>query len=128
MFVAGQPLEFDEKKYMYIKLLHDLKSLEKYHKLILVIQKWIFEADIVEKYLGVDMKETNSKVTNITYIIAVIICCILYEIYVFYLDSLIYCKTSISSESKCTFQSKKALIESKSKLLNVLNEIDLNLK
>lgn len=113
---------------MYIKLLHDLKSLEKYHKLILVIQKWIFEADIVEKYLGADMKETNSKVTNITYIITIIICCILYKIYVFYLDTLIYCKPSISSESKCTFQSKKALIESKSKLLNVLNEIDLNLK
>lgn len=69
---------------MYIKLLHDLKSLEKYHKLIFVIQKWIFEADIVEKYLGADMKETNSKVINITYIIAIIIYCTLYEMYVFY--------------------------------------------
>lgn len=54
------PFEFDHKKYMFIKLLNDLKLLEKHHKSILTIQKWIFEADIAEKYLGADINKSNS--------------------------------------------------------------------
>lgn len=54
------PLEFDHKKYIFIKLLSDLKSLEKYNKLIIAIQKRIFEADIAEKYLGSDINKSNS--------------------------------------------------------------------
>lgn len=62
--ILEQPLEFDNKKCMYIKLLDNLKSLEKKHKSILAIQKWISEADMAEKHLGADIKKSDSKIKH----------------------------------------------------------------
>lgn len=59
-----QPLDFDVKKSIYIKLLKDLKSLEKNHNQILAIQKWIFETQITEKYFLDDTKKTDSKIND----------------------------------------------------------------
>lgn len=47
---------------MYIKLLDDLKSLEKNHKSVLALQKWISEAHMAEKHLGADIKKSDSKI------------------------------------------------------------------
>lgn len=59
MFIE-QSSEFDHKIHMCIKLLKDLKLLEKDYKSILVIHKRIFIADLAEKYLRVDTKKTES--------------------------------------------------------------------
>lgn len=57
-----QPFEFNETKFKYVKLLNDLKSLEKLHKSITVLQNKILEANVAETYLGTDTNKTNSKV------------------------------------------------------------------
>lgn len=44
---------------MLISLLNDLKSIEKYHKLVLTIQKWIFETDIAEKHLRTESNKPS---------------------------------------------------------------------
>ena len=49
---------------MYINLLSELRSLEKYHKSILDIKEQIIKADIVYKYLGTDKKISGSKINN----------------------------------------------------------------
>lgn len=54
-------MDFDVKKSMYIKLLSDLKSLEKIHNQILKIQKRMLETEMTEKYLMNDTKKTDSK-------------------------------------------------------------------
>lgn len=48
---------------MYIKLLNNLKSLEKDYKSIIAIKKLIFEAEIAEKYLRTDINKTESIIT-----------------------------------------------------------------
>ncbi|VVC44337.1 Guanylate kinase/L-type calcium channel beta subunit,P-loop containing nucleoside triphosphate [Cinara cedri] len=101
--LAEHPLEFDNKKYIFIKLLNDLRSLEKHHKFILTIQKRIIDKDIAEKYLGANINKSNN-------------------ILIYYKDS--QSKTSWDQILK----KKKASIESKNKILNELNKTDLNLR
>lgn len=56
-----KPLEFDNEKYLYIKLLSDLKSLEKDRKTIITIQKWMLNTKIIKKYYGADFEKSDSK-------------------------------------------------------------------
>jgi len=63
--IIEQPFEFDHKKSMYIKVLSELRSLEKHHKLILDIKERLIKADITYKYLGANKKKPGSKINNI---------------------------------------------------------------
>lgn len=52
---------------MYVKLINDLKSLEKNHNQMLAIQKWMFETEMTEKYFADDKKKTDSKMNKISF-------------------------------------------------------------
>ncbi|KAL4120892.1 hypothetical protein QTP88_013503 [Uroleucon formosanum] len=98
-----QPFEFDHKKSMHINMLNKLRSLEKCHTSILDIKERIIKADKVYKYLGAD-KEISG-------------------------NSFVYYKDSLNPQPvklmELKLKKKKAVIESKQKLLNILNTTHL---
>lgn len=49
---------------VYVKLLNDIASLEKYYKSILDIKKWMHEEEAVEKYPEIDTKKSDSKIND----------------------------------------------------------------
>ncbi|CAI6342927.1 unnamed protein product [Macrosiphum euphorbiae] len=100
--LTKQPFEFDHKKSMHINMLNKLRLLEKCHTSILDIKERKIKADKVYKYLGAD-KEIS--------------------------DSFIYYKESLNPQPvksiELKFKKNKAMIESKQKLLNILNTTHL---
>lgn len=131
MFLLEQPLEFDHKKSMYINMLKELRVLEKCHTSILDIKEQMIKADIVHKYLGTDKGSSGSKTNDIKDILARII---LYSILLisfgnWFLDSFIYYKESLNPQPvksmEVKFKKNNAMIESKQKLLIILNTTHL---
>ncbi|XP_060849905.1 uncharacterized protein LOC132928954 [Rhopalosiphum padi] len=96
--LTKQPFEFNHEKSMYINVLSELRSLEKYHQSILDIKERIIKADIVYKYLGTDEEKSD--------------------------NNFIYYKESLNSQPvksmELKLKKKKAIIESKQKILNIL--------
>ncbi|XP_060869210.1 cytoskeletal protein Sojo-like [Metopolophium dirhodum] len=101
--LTKQPFEFDHKKNMHINMLNKLRLLENFHTSILDIKERKIKADKVYKYLGAD-KEISG-------------------------NSFIYYKESLNPQPvksmELKFKKTKALIESKQKLLNILNTTHL---
>lgn len=65
VLIIEQPLEFDHKKSMYINVLSELRSLEKYHKSILDFKERKIKTEMVYKYLRTDKEKSDSKINNI---------------------------------------------------------------
>ncbi|KAE9538792.1 hypothetical protein AGLY_005374 [Aphis glycines] len=98
-----QPLEFDHKKSMYINVLSELRSLEKYHKSILDFKERKIKTEMVYKYLRTDKEKSD--------------------------NNFIYFKEALNSQPvksmKLKLKKNKAMIESKQKILNILNTTHL---
>ncbi|XP_026807495.1 LOW QUALITY PROTEIN: myosin heavy chain, non-muscle-like [Rhopalosiphum maidis] len=95
--LTKQPFDFNHEKMMYINVLSELRSLEKYHQSILDIKERIIKADIVYKYLGTDKEKSD--------------------------NNFMYYKEPLNSQSVKSMElklKKKAIIESKQKILNIL--------
>jgi len=126
VLIIEQPFEFNHEKSMYINVLSELRSLEKYHQSILDIKERIIKADIVYKYLGTDEEKSDSKINNIiksilTYIMYFIV---FISVGNYCLDNFIYYKESLNSQPvksmELKLKKKKAITESKQKILNIL--------
>lgn len=65
VLIIEQPLEFDHEKSMYIKVLSELRSLEKYHESILDFKERKIKTETVYKCLGTDKKKSESKINSI---------------------------------------------------------------
>lgn len=50
---------------MYINVLSELRSLEKYHKSVLDFKEQKIKTEMVYTYLGTDKEKSNSKINNI---------------------------------------------------------------
>lgn len=121
---------------MFIQLLSFLISLEKHHKAIIAVQRWMLDVGLTEKNSRAGESNSKNQIYNISTYCSGIISCIMHVFFIlyqtltflFYSDIIVFCNGPLQSINfmELKFQKQKALIESKQKLVDALEEIHLN--